>query len=97
MPPTMPTVPALLDAWLPACDGLDCVSPIAAPAALRIAVSSAATPIADEPAEEGRAPVDPAELLALAGVHVPRRAGAPLPRVRRAARVAPRSCVRAIS
>src|SRR3954469_8382774 len=42
MAPTMPMVSALLAA----CDGLDLVSPIAVPAALRIAVSSVAMPTA---------------------------------------------------
>src|SRR6059036_1581448 len=42
----MPTVPALLDAWPLAWDGLELVSPTAVPAALRIAISSDATPMA---------------------------------------------------
>ena len=42
MPPTIPMVSALSVA----CDELVLVSPIAAPAALRIAVSSVATPTA---------------------------------------------------
>jgi len=93
MPPTMPTVPAESEAW----EGLVLVSPIAAPAALRIAVSSDATPMATSQPKNAAPQLRP-PCSSRWRPATSRGAGKPSPR-EVSARVAPRSCVcpRAIS